>query len=93
MLYALVLIIHTTTYIQQFTPGPDWPYQVGSPYYVTQTAQQVVAYYQTERACRRATGQRTSAWPPPREGQRVQATCIPVEAEPPPVDIFGRPLR
>ncbi|MFG1419064.1 hypothetical protein V5F38_12245 [Xanthobacter sp. V0B-10] len=82
MLYALVLIISTTTRIDQYTPAPDWPVQVGSSYLATIENQQLIGYYETEQACWRASRRPTPAWPRRAEGQRIRATCIPVPAQP-----------
>ncbi|MDQ0506565.1 hypothetical protein [Xanthobacter agilis] len=84
MLYALVLVISTTTRIQQFTPGPDWPVQVGSSYVATVNSQQLIAYYETERACQRAARRPTAAWPRRAEGQTIRPMCVLVEVPPEP---------
>lgn len=84
MLYALILIISTTTRIDQYTPAPDWPVQVGASYVATIDTQKLVAYYETERACLRASTRPNAAWPPRAQGQRVRAMCVAVPAQPAP---------
>ncbi|MFG1295055.1 hypothetical protein [Xanthobacter variabilis] len=89
MLYALILVISTTTRIEQFTPAPDWPVQVGASYLATIDTQKLVAYYDTERACLRASTRPNGAWPAPAPGQRVRAICMPVPAQQPAPSPFG----
>lgn len=84
MLYALVLVISTTSRIQQFTPPPDWPVQVGSSYVATVNSQRLIAYYETERGCQSAARHPNAAWPPRAEGQTVRPMCILVDPEAPP---------
>lgn len=84
MLFALVLYISTTSRIDQYTPGPDWPVQVGSSYVATVNTQQLIAYYTTERGCQRAARRPDANWPPRREGQTIRPVCIMVEAPPAP---------
>jgi len=89
MLYALVLVISTTSRIQQFTPAPEWPVQVGASYIATVNSQRVIAYYETERACLRAARRPDASWPPRAEGQTVRPMCVAaedaVEVQPPPL--------
>ncbi|WP_454915798.1 hypothetical protein [Xanthobacter sediminis] len=84
MLYALVLFISTTSRIQQFTPGPDWPVQVGSSYMATVKSQQLIAYYETERACQYAARHPNPSWPPRAEGQTIRPVCVATDTQLPP---------
>lgn len=81
MLYALVLIV-TTTSFQPAVSGaygyaPD-PYGTG-PGVVATTSQKLVGYYRTERGCLGASIKRNQNWPDFAPGQSVTGLCVQVE--------------
>lgn len=86
MLYALVLIVTTTTAVQPaasgplgYAPGPYAAPYVAAPYVTTQTSQQVIGYYRTERGCLGASLTRNQNWPDFAPGQSVTGMCVQVE--------------
>lgn len=81
MLYALVLIVTTTTTVQPVGPNAyaGSAYPLAAPYVTTQTSQQVVGYFRTERGCLGATLKRSNAWPDFAPGQSVTGLCVQVE--------------
>ncbi len=89
MLYALVLVITSTTIIQPVSVGP-WPYPVAPPYLSSEVSQKVIGYYRSERGCLSADIKRSKAWPDLAPGQNVTGLCVQVEI-PAGVDITVRP--
>lgn len=81
MLYALVLIVTTTTF-QPVVSGPfgyaQDPYAAG-PGMVATTSQKLVGYYRTERGCLGASLKRNQNWPDFAPGQTVTGVCVQVE--------------
>lgn len=80
MLYALVLIVTTTT-LQPSGAAMGYagtPYAV-SPLVSTQTSQQIVGYFRTERGCLGASLKRNQNWPDFAPGQSVTGLCVQVE--------------
>ncbi len=83
MLYALVLVVTTTTTVQPASVTPD-AYSAGAwrltaPVVMSQTSQQVVGYFRTERGCLGASLTRSKAWPDFAPGQSVTGLCVQVE--------------
>ncbi|MFS8039238.1 hypothetical protein ACI7BZ_20135 [Xanthobacter sp. AM11] len=83
MLYALVLIVTTTTVqpvgafsgAMGYAPGGP----AGAAFVTTQTSQQVIGYYRTERGCLGASLKRNQNWPDFAPGQSVTGLCVQVE--------------
>lgn len=86
MLYALVLVITSTTVIQPVTQGP-WPYPVGQPYLSSETSQRIIGYFRTERGCLGADIKRSNRWPDLQPGQSATGFCVQVEIPADGVDI------
>lgn len=95
MLYALVLIV-TTTSMQPVATGvvndalgyaPVGGYAVTGP--VTQTSQQIIGFYHTERGCLAANLKRNQNWPDFTPGQSVTGLCVQVEMAAAPEIIVG----
>ncbi|QRG04821.1 hypothetical protein EZH22_16860 [Xanthobacter dioxanivorans] len=90
MLYALVLIVTTTT-LQPVASGA-MGYAPGAyataPYMTSQTSQQIIGYYRTERGCLGASLKRNQNWPDFAPGQSVTGLCVQVEI-PVGADIIG----
>lgn len=84
MLYALVLVVTTTTTVQPVAVAPGI-YPAGTlaiaaaPYVTSQTSQQVIGYFRTERGCLGASLKRSHAWPDFAPGQSVTGLCVQVE--------------
>ncbi|MDI4666905.1 hypothetical protein K9U40_21650 [Xanthobacter autotrophicus] len=80
MLYALVLIVTTTTVQPMATTAfgyaPD-PYV--TPRVVMHTSQRLVGYYRTERGCLGASLKRNQNWPDFEPGQSVTGLCVQVQ--------------
>lgn len=81
MLYALVLIVTTTTFQPAvFGPYGYAPDQYGAgPGMVSTTSQKLVGYYRTERGCLSASVKRNQNWPDFAPGQSVSGVCVQVE--------------
>ncbi len=86
MLYALVLVVTSTTMIQPVTQGP-WSYPVGQPYLSSETSQKTVGYYRTRQGCLGADISRSHRWPDLQPGQTVTGFCVQVEMPANGVDI------
>lgn len=85
MLYALVLVVTTVTVEPMATVALGYggdPY-AGRPFVstqpVTQTSQQIVGYFRTERGCLAASLKRSDRWPDFAPGQSVTGLCVQVE--------------
>ncbi|MEP9352059.1 hypothetical protein ABLE93_00520 [Xanthobacter sp. KR7-65] len=81
MLYALVLIVTTTT-VQPVATGAmgyaGGPYGA-APLVTSQTSQQIIGYYRSERGCLGASLKRNDRWPDFAPGQSVTGLCVQVE--------------
>ncbi|MFG1347266.1 hypothetical protein V5F59_20435 [Xanthobacter autotrophicus DSM 431] len=81
MLYALVLIVTTTTV--QPAAGIALGYAPGAysmtGVVTTQTSQEIIGYYRTERGCLGASLKRNQNWPDFAPGQSVTGLCVQVE--------------
>lgn len=83
MLYALVLVVTTTTAVQPVATSRgtyvNGTFVVGAPYVTTEMSQQVIGYYRTERGCLAASIKRAPNWPDFAPGQSVTGLCVQVE--------------
>lgn len=81
MLYALVLIVTTTTVQPAATAAMGYaggPY-AGARLVTTETSQQIVGYFRSERGCLGASLKRNERWPDFAPGQSVTGLCVQVE--------------